>query len=73
MSKEMEFFIFLIEQYAFHKHSNAQVIMKNLEKKKLTEYVLNMYERYHTESLDNAFKEIDNLIGDTIHQTLKPS
>lgn len=62
MNKEMEFFIFLIEQYAFYKNTNANVVLSKLEKYNLTNFVYDMYEIYHTEAIENAFENIDNLI-----------
>ena len=32
-------------------------------KKKLTDFVYGMYEMYHTESLENAFRDLDSLIA----------
>ena len=62
MAKEMEFFSFLMEQYAAYKGTNANKILAQLEEKKQTDFVYNMYERYHTEALENAFADIDKLI-----------
>mgnify|MGYP002237165446 FL=1 len=31
-------------------------------KKNLTDFVYNMYEWYHIEAIENAYKDIDNLI-----------
>ena len=62
MAKEMEFFSFLMEQYAAYKGTTANKILAQLEAKKLTDFVYNMYERYHTEALKNAFDDIDHLL-----------
>ena len=37
-------------------------IINKLDELQLTDLVYNMYDRYHIESLDNAYKDIDNLI-----------
>lgn len=62
MTKEMEFFSFLMEQYAAHKNTTANKVLAVLEQKKLTDLVFDMYERYHVEALENAFDDIDELI-----------
>ena len=62
MSKEMDFFIFLMEQYAFYKKTTADKVLKKLEELNLIEYIFNMYEMYHTEALENAYKDIDKVI-----------
>lgn len=62
MSDEMNFFIFLIEQYAKYKNKRADIILKQWDDLKLTDTIYNMYELYHTEALENAFVDIDKLI-----------
>ena len=62
MSKEMEFFIFLIEQYVFYKNTTANKILAQLEELNLTQFIYDMYELYHIEDLHNAFDDIDKLI-----------
>lgn len=61
MSKEMDFFIFLLEQYAAHKKLTVDKVLKLWDKLELTDYIYNMYELYHIESLQNAFDNIDRL------------
>lgn len=62
MSKEADFFIYLIERYAETKKTTAQHIIKQWDSLKLTEFIYEMYEIYHTERLENAFNDIDRLI-----------
>ena len=62
MAKEMEFFSFLMDRYAAYKGTTANKILAQLEEKKLTDFVYSMYERYHTEALENAFDDIDRLL-----------
>ena len=62
MSKEMEFFTFLMEQYAQYKNTTADKILRQLDELNLTDYVFNMYEMYHSEALENAYADIDKLI-----------
>jgi F0F1-type ATP synthase delta subunit len=69
MSKQMEFFIFLLEQYAAYKNTTGDKILQQWDNLELTNFIYNMYEMYHTECLENAFKDIDNLTQN--HPTLK--
>ena len=62
MSKEMEFFTYLMEQYAHYKNTTADKILHKLDELKLTDYIFNMYEMYHSEALENAYADIDKLI-----------
>ena len=62
MSKEFKFFTYLLESYAQHKGTTANAVLQTLEEKKLTEYILGMYEMYHTEAITNAFMDLDSLI-----------
>lgn len=62
MSKESDFFIYLIEKYAEEKKTTAQHVMKQWDSLSLTEFIYEMYEIYHTERLENAFDDIDRLI-----------
>ena len=62
MSKEMEFFIYLIECYAEYKGTNAKFVMDDLESLNLTDFIFNLYEMYHAEAIENAFLDIDKLI-----------
>ena len=64
MSKEMDFFIFLLEQYAAYKGTTAEKIIEIWDSKELTEYIYSMYELYHIESIQNAFDDIDRLINE---------
>ena len=62
MPKEMEFFIFLLENYAAYKKIGADEVINKLEELNLTDFVYNMYEIYHQEAIENAYKDIDRLI-----------
>ena len=62
MTKEMEFFTFLMEQYARYKNTTADKVLRQLDELNLTDYVFNMYEMYHSEALENAYADIDKLI-----------
>lgn len=62
MNKETEFFIYLLEKYAEYKKISTADVLNTLEQLDLTNFIYNMYERYHTEAIENAFKDIDDLI-----------
>lgn len=64
MGKEMEFFIFLIENYAEYKNTTADKVLKLWDDLKLTDFIYDMYERYHIERLENAFEDIDRLVAE---------
>ncbi len=63
MSKKADFFVYLLEHYAVYKNTTADKILTELEEKKLTEFVYDMYEMYHTEAITNAFEDLDALIA----------
>lgn len=62
MRKEMEFFIFLLEQYAAYKNTTADKVLNQWDELELTDFIYDMYELYHIERLENAFEDIDRLI-----------
>lgn len=62
MTKEMDFFTFLMEQYAQYKNTTADKVLRQLDELNLTDYVFDMYEMYHIEAIENAFADIDKLI-----------
>lgn len=62
MPKEMDFFIYLIENYASHKGTTADKVLKQWDELGLTNFIYDMYERYHTEQIENAYEDIDQLI-----------
>ena len=70
MPKEMEFFTFLLEQYAAHKNTTADKILKTLDEFGLTDFVIGMYEMYHSEAIENAFTDIDRLISQKMSSPL---
>ena len=62
MSKQTDFFIYLIERYAERKGTDAQDILRQWDSLDLTDFIYDMYELYHAERLENAFDDIDQLI-----------
>lgn len=65
MREKMDFFIFLIEQYAKYKNKTADVILRQWDKLKITETIYDMYELYHVEAIENAYNDIDRMISDS--------
>ncbi|WP_165045196.1 MULTISPECIES: DUF3791 domain-containing protein [unclassified Adlercreutzia] len=63
MPKEFSFFAFLIESYAQSRNLKAAEVFDALDKQGRIGFVYDMYEMYHTESLDNAFTDLDSLIA----------
>ena len=59
MSKEMTFFIYLLEKYAEEKGRLASDVLRQWDALGLTDFFYDMYERYHSEALENAFEDID--------------
>ncbi len=64
ISKELEFFIFLLEQYAAYKNSTASIILKRWDELGITEFINSMYEMYHSEAIENAFHDIDRITAE---------
>lgn len=63
MSKECEFFVYLLEHYASYKGTTADQVLKWMDEKHITDYVYDMYEIYHAEAIENAFVDIDSFIS----------
>ena len=63
MSKQFVFFAYLLESYAAHTNTSASDVLATLDAKGLTGFVYDMYELYHTESIENAFADLDSLIS----------
>lgn len=64
MSKQADFFLYLLEHYAEYKNQSAQVILQEWERLNLTQFIFDMYELYHIERLQNAFDDIDLLMAE---------
>lgn len=63
MSKEFKFFVYLIESYAIYKGMETSEVLNILSEKKLIDFVYDSYQYYHTEAIENAFRDIDSLIA----------
>jgi len=63
MSKEFQFFIYLLERYAEHLGVTADVAYRRLEGKGLIDYAVNMYDLYHVEAIENAFADLNRRLS----------
>ena len=59
MSREMSFFIYLLERFAAFRGETADVTLRLLKERGLYDYAIDMYELYHVESLENAFDDLN--------------
>ncbi len=71
MSKEMAFFIYLLEQYAAYRNEKTGDILREWDQMQLTQRIFDNYWGYHTERLENAFSDIDSLLGRAHGSTIK--
>lgn len=62
MTIEQEFFLYLLELYAAKKNRKSSEVLKEWDDLELTELICDMYERYHSEAVENSFEDIDNLV-----------
>ena len=65
MKDEEIFFIFLLEQYAWHKNTAACDVLKCWDEAHITLIIYSMYERYHSEAIENAIADIDALLAES--------
>jgi hypothetical protein len=63
MSREFQFFIYLLERYATHLGVTADVAYRRLSEKNLVDYAIDMYELYHVEAIENAFTDLDEKLS----------
>lgn len=62
LTKEMEFFIYLLENYASHKKVTADKVLERWDNHQITDLIYHMYTKYHSEAIENAYADIDRLI-----------
>ena len=63
VSPEMDFFIYLLEQYAAYKHTTGDKVLKEWSEHNLVQWIYDNYWGYHTEAIENAFKDIDSMLA----------
>lgn len=66
MSREMSFFIYLLERFAAYRGETADITLKLLKERGLYDYAVDMYELYHVESLQNAFDDLNRRLGEAL-------
>lgn len=64
LSKEMKFFIYLLERYAESRDTTADAVLKQWDELGVAELIFDMYDLYHVEKLENAFTDIDDLVAE---------
>ena len=62
MTEEMKFFIYLLEYYAAYKNKKTADVLNEWDKHGITSKIYNNYWGYHTESIENAYIDIDSLL-----------
>ena len=63
LSKETDFFILLLEEYAYCRKMNGNELLKVLKEKDMIDYIYAMYGQYHIEALIHAFNDLDEKLG----------
>ena len=64
LSKEMKFFIYLLERYAESRDTTADAVLEQWDELGVAELIFDMYDLYHIEKLENAFTDIDDLVAE---------
>ena len=62
MSKEMDFFINLLDHYDESKGVSANEALREWDERGIVQDVADSYEMYHAERLENAFEDIDAML-----------
>ncbi|MDR1265330.1 MAG: DUF3791 domain-containing protein [Propionibacteriaceae bacterium] len=63
MSRELDYFIFLIERYGQARGQTGAEVLARLDAAGLTQFVIDMYDLYHVERTENAFADLDDLLA----------
>jgi hypothetical protein len=63
LSPEMEFFIYLLERYSSYKNTTGDKVFQEWSEHNLVQWIYDNYWGYHTETLENAFKDIDSMLA----------
>ncbi len=62
MPEEMDFFIYLLENYAEYKSQTASFVLNEWDSHNITKEIYDNYWIYHTEAIENAYEDIDSLL-----------
>ena len=63
MTEEGRYLIYLTEHYALAHGIDGSQAMRIFVDHDLLDYILDMYYTYHTERVDNAIADLDNMIA----------
>ena len=55
MTAEHEFYLYLLECYAAYKNKPTGEVLEEWDLLNISDFIFNMYEMYHSESIENAF------------------
>lgn len=58
----MKFFMYLLEFYASYKNRPTGDVLSEWDEKGITQTIFDSYWVYHTEAMENAYKDIDHLL-----------
>lgn len=72
MSKEMDFFIYLLEHYAFEKGRFSGDVLREWDELGITQEIYDGWWQYHQERLENAYCDIECLMETGEHAELHP-
>ena len=67
MSEEMEFFMYLLENYATYKNQKTGSVLTEWDQHGITQTIYDNYWGYHTERIENAYQDIDSLLTNGKH------
>lgn len=67
MSKEIEFFSYLLEYYAAYKKKATGDVLREWDNHGITQEIYDSYWEYHTERIENAFEDINSLVATGKH------
>ena len=67
MTYEMEFFIYLLEMYAYDKGRSAGDVLREWDTHGVTQEIYDGYWQYHQERMENAYEDIDSLVATGRH------
>jgi hypothetical protein len=67
LSKEFNFFSWLLEKYAESKNRVTGDVLREWDEKGITQKIYDSYEIYHCEAIENAFEDIDHLTATGKH------
>lgn len=67
MTDELKFFILLLEKYAYDKNYSTADVLHEWESKGIVQDIFDSYMIYHTERIENAYDDVENLLATGKH------